>query len=118
MIRSFFDNEMNHEEHEGHEVFCTEIFFVVFVGFVVEQVFVISAAKSGSSELSSVGSSEWEPTAGNADYPGLRGGCPIPRAGWRRLTASVFARLHSDAASAGVGGQVRRRPAILTDPRP
>ena len=23
----------------------------------------------------------WEPTAGNADYPGLRGGCPFPRAG-------------------------------------
>lgn len=32
---------------------------------------------------------EWEPTAGSADYPGLRGGCPIPRTGWRLLTARV-----------------------------
>ena len=33
-----------------------------------------------SSEQSSVGRRGWEPTAGNADYPGLRGGCPTPRA--------------------------------------
>ena len=33
-----------------------------------------------SSEQSSVGRRGWELTAGNADYPGLRGGCPIPRA--------------------------------------